>query len=130
MEVIDKKVPQRALRMGSIGWAISLVLAARHRARAPAGRESTRAGGCSASRSDDGVGTRVPIVVDAGLLTTRLGTAVLGTGVAGEFWPIVFIAIFLTGVYGALGEGRLLIAFCGVVALAAVVMMRAGLRAS
>ena len=41
---------------------------------------------------------------------TRIGAyATLGTGVAGELWPIVFISVFLTGVYGALGEVLLLI---------------------
>jgi Kef-type K+ transport system membrane component KefB len=54
-----------------------------------------------------------------------LGTAVLGTGVAGEFWPIVFISIFLTGVYGAAAEILLLVGFCAVVACAAAVAMRA-----
>jgi Kef-type K+ transport system membrane component KefB len=44
------------------------------------------------------LGALVPILSDAGLLPTRLGTAVLGTGVAGEFWPIVVISVFLTGV--------------------------------
>ena len=30
----------------------------------------------------------------------------LGTGVAGEFWPIIFISVFLTSVYGAGDRGR------------------------
>ena len=37
--------------------------------------------------------------------------AVLGTGVAGEFWPIIFISVFLTSVYGAVTEIVLLIGF-------------------
>src|SRR5262249_6718595 len=49
-----------------------------------------------------------------GLLSTPLGTAVLGTGVAGEFWPIVVMSIFLTGAYGATEEVLLLLAFGGV----------------
>ena len=47
----------------------------------------------------------MPILSDARLLPTDLGAAVLGTGVAGEFWPIVVISIFLTGVYGAADRG-------------------------
>ena len=45
------------------------------------------------------------------------GAAVLGTGVSGEFWPIVVISVFLTGTYGATTEiGLLLVAFGLVVA--------------
>jgi hypothetical protein len=67
----------------------------------------------------------VPILSDAGLTSTPLGRAVLGTGVAGEFWPIVVISVFLTGVYGAAAEVILLIAFGGLVALAAAAAVRA-----
>ena len=62
------------------------------------------------------LGTLVPILSDARLLPTELGRAVLGTGVAGEFWPIIFISVFLTGVYGAATEIVLLIVFALVVA--------------
>ena len=63
------------------------------------------------------LGTLVPILADAGLLPTPLGRAVLGTGVAGEFWPIVVISVFLTGVYGAATEAILLVVFGVVVAV-------------
>jgi Kef-type K+ transport system membrane component KefB len=71
------------------------------------------------------LGTLVPILADAGLLPTPLGSAVLGTGVAGEFWPIVVISVFLTGIYGAATEVILLLAFGGLVALAALTALRA-----
>jgi Kef-type K+ transport system membrane component KefB len=58
-------------------------------------------------------------------LPTPLGIAVLGTGVAGEFWPIVVISVFLTGVYGAATEVILLVVFGAVVALAAATALRA-----
>ena len=43
---------------------------------------------------------------------------------AGEFWPIVFISVFLTGTYGARREIVLLILFGAVVALGAAVALR------
>ena len=49
----------------------------------------------------------------------------LGTGVAGEFWPIVVISIFLTGAYGAVTETLLLLAFGAVVLVAAAAALRA-----
>jgi Kef-type K+ transport system membrane component KefB len=75
--------------------------------------------------STTALGTLVPILADAGLLPTPLGSAVLGTGVAGEFWPIVVISIFLTGVYGAVLETLLLVGFGAIVLLAAAAALRA-----
>ena len=58
------------------------------------------------------LGTLVPILSDARLLPTPFGQAVLGTGVAGEFWPIIFISVFLTSVLrGSSTEVLLLIGF-------------------
>ena len=71
------------------------------------------------------LGALVSILSDTGLLTTPLGSAVLGSGVAGEFWPIVFISVFLTGAYGALDETLLLLSFGAVVMLAAAAALRA-----
>jgi Kef-type K+ transport system membrane component KefB len=71
------------------------------------------------------LGTLVPILSDAHLLPTPLGSAVLGTGVAGEFWPIIFISVFLTSAYGALNEVLLLVLFGGIVLVAAWIALRA-----
>ena len=49
----------------------------------------------------------------------------LGTGVAGEFWPIIVMSIFLTGVYGAGTEVALLVVFGGVAVAAAVAALHA-----
>ena len=125
LEVVEKRVPHGALALGTAGWALSLAI------------------GLSAGAVLDGVGvhaewwvlgialattalgTLVPILSDAGLLRTALGTAVLGNGVAGEFWPIVVISIFLTGVYGSVAEVLLLLGFGALVAVAAVTALRA-----
>ena len=53
--------------------------------------------------STTALGMLVPILSDAELLPTQLGSAILGVGMAGEFWPVVFISIFLTG---AMAPGR------------------------
>ncbi len=124
IEVVEKKVPQRALMRGSAGWGISLVV-------------GLAVGGVLAVLGVDAswwllgialtttsLGALVPILSDAGLLPTTFGRAVLGTGVAGEFWPIVMISVFLTGTYGAGEEILLLIGFGVVVAAGAVVAVR------
>ena len=125
LEVIEKHVPRRSLVRGTIGWAISLAIGLTVGfllEQAGLNAEGWLLGVALATTT---LGTLVPILSDAGLTSTPLGRAVLGTGVAGEFWPIVVISVFLTGVYGAAAEVVLLIAFGGLVALAAAAAVRA-----
>ena len=125
LEVVEKHVPTRSIVRGTFGWAISIALGI------AVGYSLNRLGLDAAgwllgvALSTTSLGTLVPILSDSGLLRTRLGTAVLGTGVAGEFWPIVVISVFLTGVYGAVTEVLLLLLFGGVAIGAAVVALRA-----
>ena len=124
LEVVEQHVPRSSLQRGTGGWLISVVigLAAGYALHAAGvDGEGWLLGIAVATTA---LGTLVPILSDARLLPTDLGAAVLGTGVAGEFWPIVVISIFLTGVYGAATEVILLIAFGGVVALAAGITLR------
>ena len=125
LEVVEKNVPRQSLVRGTLGWALSLALglvlgAVLHNAGLDA--EWWLLGLALATTA---LGTLVPILGDAGILPTPLGSAVLGTGVAGEFWPIVFISVFLTGTYGAVEEVLLLLAFGALVLLAATAALRA-----
>ena len=125
LEVIEKKVPQRALRRGTLGWMISLAIGLAIGAVLQQAGVDVEWWLLGVALATTALGTLVPILSDARLLPTPLGTAVLGTGVAGEFWPIIFISVFLTGVYGAAEEVLLLIGFSALVALAAHVTLRA-----
>jgi Kef-type K+ transport system membrane component KefB len=125
LEVIEKRVPRRALALGTAGWAVSItvgLVAGAILHEAGVGAEGWLLGVAFATTA---LGAIVPILSDAGLLRTQLGTATLGTGVAGEFWPIVVISVFLTGVYGSFVEVLLLVAFGGLVALAGAAAVRA-----
>jgi Kef-type K+ transport system membrane component KefB len=125
LEVIEKKVPRRSLVRGTVGWGISLALGC------IVGVVLHESGVDAAwwllgvALATTALGTLVPILSDTGVLATPLGSAVLGNGVAGEFWPIVVISVFLTGVYGATTEVLLLLVFGALVALAATVALRA-----
>jgi Kef-type K+ transport system membrane component KefB len=125
LEVIERRVPTRAVARGTIGWGISIGLGL-------AAGVALDAAGVDAvwwllgvAFATTALGTLVPILSDAGILATPLGTATLGTGVAGEFWPIVVISVFLTGAYGAGLELILLVLFGGLVAATAVIALRA-----
>ena len=125
VEVIEHHVPRSALRRGTLGWGMSLAIGMAF------GLVLDRLGVdaswwlLAVALATTALGTLVPILSDARLLPTELGRAVLGTGVAGEFWPIIFISVFLTGVYGASTEVVLLVAFALVVGGAAAVARRA-----
>jgi Kef-type K+ transport system membrane component KefB len=125
VEVIEHRVPTTVLRRGTLGWAMSLAIGM------AVGVALDRAGAdvewwlLAVAVATTSLGTLVPILSDAQLLPTPLGRAVLGTGVAGEFWPIIVISIFLTGVYGAATEFLLLVLFGGLVAGAAKIALQA-----
>ncbi len=125
IEVVEERVPRRALRLGTGGWVLSLAVAL------PVGFVLQQAGVdaewwlLAVALCTTALGTLVPILSDARVLSLPFGAAVLGTGVAGEFWPIIFISVFLTSIYGALTEVLLLIGFGVIVMLAATAVMRA-----
>jgi Kef-type K+ transport system membrane component KefB len=125
VEVVEKHVPRQSLVRGTAGWAISLAIGLAVGAVLQQLGLDAEWWLLGVAVSTTSLGTLVPILGDAGLLQTRLGSAVLGTGVAGEFWPIVVISVFLTGEYGALAEVLLLLAFGALVALAAAAALRA-----
>jgi Kef-type K+ transport system membrane component KefB len=125
LEVIEKRVPARSLKLGTVGWTLSLIIGlilGFVLQQAGLDAEWWLVGVALATTA---LGTLVPILSDAGLLPTPLGTAVLGTGVAGEFWPIIFISVFLTSAYGAGKEVLLLVGFGLIVLLAARIALRA-----
>jgi Kef-type K+ transport system membrane component KefB len=125
LEVIEHHVPRIVLRRGTIGWGMSLAIGV------AVGLALQQAGVdaewwlLGVALATTALGTLVPILSDAGVLPTPLGRAVLGTGVAGEFWPIIFISVFLTSVYGEVTEFVLLLGFGVLVAAAAVVATQA-----
>ena len=125
LEVVEKHVPREAIARGSLGWAISLALGigiGYLLQLAGLGAEGWLLG---IAISTTALGTLVPILSDSGILPTPLGTAVLGTGVAGEFWPITVMSVFLTGIYGAAAEIALLFVFGAVTIGTAFLAMRA-----
>ena len=119
IEVIHSAVPRRLLARGSVGWGISIALGA-------AAGFALEAAGVPASGwllavalATTALGTLVPILSDAGVLPSPLGQNTLGAAVAGEFWPIVVISLFLTGAHATTASIVLLFGFGLVVAGAA-----------
>jgi len=125
LEVVEKRVPRRALGLGAAGWAMSLAIGLTAGTILEESGVDAEGWVLGVALATTALGTLVPILSDARLLGTPLGTAVLGNGVAGEFWPIVVISVFLTGVYGSVAEVLLLVGFGVLVALAGWTALRA-----
>ena len=125
LEVIEHHVPRDALRRGTVGWGMSLAIGMAFGLVLDQLGVDAEWWLLAVALATTALGTLVPILSDARLLPTELGRAVRGTGVAGEFWPIIFISVFLTSVYGAATEVVLLIVFALVIGGAAAVARRA-----
>jgi len=69
------------------------------------------------------LGTLLPMLRDADILTTRFGAFMLAIGTVGEFGPIVAIALLLSS-DSPLGTGALLVVFVAVAVAAALMAIR------
>jgi Kef-type K+ transport system membrane component KefB len=125
LEVVEKHVPRRAVMRGTMGWGISIAIGLAVGAVMEHAGLDAKWWIVGIGLATTALGTLVPILADAGLLPTPFGVAVLGTGVSGEFWPIVVISVFLTGVYGAAAEVLLLLAFGALILVTVVLVLRA-----
>ncbi len=125
LEVIEHHVPPRdSCGAGPSGWGMSLAIGVAFGVGLESAGVDVTWWLLAVALATTALGTLVPILSDARLLPTPIGQAVLGTGVAGEFWPIIFISVFLTSVYGALTEVLLLVGFGALVAVAATLALR------
>ena len=125
IELVEHRVARRSLVRGTAGWAISIAIGIAIGYALNGAGLHAEGWLLGVALSTTALGTLVPILADANLLPTTLGSAVLGAGVAGEFWPILVVSIFLTGAYGALTETVLLLVFGVIVLLAAAAALRA-----
>lgn len=125
LEVVEQKVPRASVVRGTQGWFLSAAIGLAVGVFLQQLGLDTEWWVLGIALTTTSLGSLVPILGDAGVMPTPLGTAVLGTGVAGEFWPIVVISVFLTGSRGAVEEIVLLVVFLGIVALAAGTALRA-----
>ena len=119
IEVIHSNVPRRLLARGTFGWGISLVLGAIAGFALEAAGLDASGWLIAVAVATTALGTLMPILSDAGVLRSPLGQNTLASAVAGEFWPIVVISLFLTGAHATTASIVLLIGFGLIVAGAA-----------
>jgi Kef-type K+ transport system membrane component KefB len=124
IEVIHSDVPRRLLARGTVGWGISLALGAVFGFGLEAAGVGASGWLIAVAVATTALGTLMPILSDAGVLRSPLGQNTLASAVAGEFWPIVVISLFLTGAHATVANIALLFGFGLVVAGAAGVAVR------
>jgi Kef-type K+ transport system membrane component KefB len=109
-EIDIHRISGAPLRLGLLGWAMSLVIA-----YSLAGLLSIVGVVLSAlytgsALTTTAIGTLLPILSDAGELKTRFGTLMLGAGAVGEFGPVLVITLVLSTT-GTLHNALILVAF-------------------
>ncbi len=93
-ELDFERIRGRSLRLAAIGWLCSLAAATVCGiSLAPTVTAGILVGICLTSTA---MGTIMPVLRDAGELSTRFGNAVLAIGAVGEFGPLIAVALFLS----------------------------------
>lgn len=85
----------RPLRRASIGWVVSLLLGVGIGLLIFQSLDVGIIVGIALATT--ALGTIMPVLRDAGLLSSGFGTAVIAMGAAGEFGPLLAISLFLSG---------------------------------
>ena len=122
-EIDIHRISGPPLRLGLLGWAMSLVIA-----YVLAGVLSVAGVVLSAlytgsALTTTAIGTLIPILSDAGELKTKFGTFMLGAGAVGEFGPVLVITLVLS-TQGTLHNALILIAFIATAVAIALVTTR------
>ncbi|MBY0279203.1 cation:proton antiporter [Candidatus Binatia bacterium] len=112
------------LRLGTLGWLLSIVLAM----GATMGLESvglvSDAKLVAVALSTTAIGTLLPILREAGELDTKFGRFVLGAGAIGEFGPIVLFSLIMAGDEGVVVRSGLLATFVLIALACAALFLR------
>ena len=78
-EIDCERIAGAPLRLGAVGWLLSLAIAYAHRRAARGRRDRALAASTPARRmATTAIGTLIPILSDTGELRTRFGTYLLG----------------------------------------------------
>jgi Kef-type K+ transport system membrane component KefB len=118
-EIEPGRIRGEPLRLGLIGWGISLALA-----YSLAGVLSLVGVVLSAlytgsALTTTAIGTLIPILSDSGELRTRFGVFLLAAGAVGEFGPLLVITLVLSS-QGTLHNALILLAFIAIAVLLGV----------
>ncbi len=126
-EINFERIEGQPLKLGVIGWIISLVLAYALAGALQAGHIVVSGLYTGSAMATTAIGTLIPILRDAGELRTRFGPYLLAAGAAGEFGPILLVTLVLSTGH-PLHEALILIFFVALAVITGVLAVRTAWR--
>src|SRR3984885_3634934 len=119
-----RRIAGRPLRLGVVGWGVSLLLAyaavgVLHWAGIAVSVLYT-----GSALATTAIGTLIPVLSDTGELSTPFGTYLLAAGAIGEFGPILLLTIVLS-TQGSVHNALILLAFVTVAVLVGILAVKA-----
>lgn len=126
-EIDFDRVKGRPLRLGGLGWAMSLALAYGLGGLLAAAGVVISFLFTGSALATTAIGTLIPIMRDNEELPTRFGTYLLAAGAVGEFGPILLITLVLS-TSQPLSEAIVLVGFILLAVAVALVSVRAAFR--
>lgn len=122
-EIQFDRIRGRPLRLGVLGWAISIAVAYAIGGILAAAGIVLSLLFTGSALATTAIGTLIPVLRDSGELRSRFGTNLLAAGAVGEFGPILLITLVLSTTR-PLHEALILLAFIALAVGLAVLSLR------
>ena len=126
-EIDFERIRGRPLKLGALGWLLSIVLAYGLGGVLAAAGVVLSFLFTGSAMATTAIGTLIPILRDAGELRTKFGSYLLAAGGAGEFGPILLVTLVLSS-QQPLHEAAILVAFVLLALVLALVSVRLAWR--
>jgi Kef-type K+ transport system membrane component KefB len=126
-EIDFGRIRGQPLRLGLLGWALSLAIAYALGGALAALGVVVSLVYVGSALATTAIGTLIPVLSDTGELRTRFGTYLLAAGAVGEFGPILLLTLVLS-TQSTLHNALILIAFIALTVIVAVLAVRSAGR--
>jgi len=126
-EIDFERIRGKPLRLGAIGWVLSIALAYGIGGALAAAGIVVSFLYTGSAMATTAIGTLIPILRDNGELKTRFGTYLLAAGGIGEFGPILLVTLVLSTT-NPLHEAAILVAFVALALAVALISVRLAWR--
>jgi Kef-type K+ transport system membrane component KefB len=126
-EIDIARIRGEPLRLGLLGWALSLAIAYALGGALAALGVVVSLVYVGSALATTAIGTLLPVLSDTGELRTRFGTYLLAAGAVGEFGPILLLTLVLS-TQSAVHNALILIVFVALTVMVAVLAVRSAGR--
>jgi Kef-type K+ transport system membrane component KefB len=126
-EIDVRRIAGDPLRLGAVGWAVSLALAFTIGGVLAATGVVLSLLYTGSALATTAIGTLIPVLSDSGQSRTQFGTYLLAGGAVGEFGPILLLTLFLSA-QSTVHNAIILVAFVALAVGVAVLAVRSSGR--